>query len=124
MKFWNVLSRIDRVQKSMLFKIIASVAATALIIAALVTYGIQNSKLREQLALVQPDAELTKSFDEEIKKGEAAGKNASADPAAVSGDKQRAEVAANLKDQYESMVRSLNEIKERRLDLTTRVPPT
>jgi len=118
-KFWNLLSRLDRIQKSMLFKIIASVAATALVIAALVTYGIQNSKLREHLALVQPDAELNRALDEDIKKGEAAGKDASADPAVVSGDKQRAELAATLKEQSESMVRSLNEIKERRLDLTT-----
>ncbi len=123
MSFWNLLSRLDRVQKSALFKVVASVAVTLLMAAAVVTYGVQNSKLREQLALVAPDAELTASFDEAIRKGEQASKDAvpsdAAAAAAVSEDKERAAVAASLKDQYESMTRSINEIKERRLDLTS-----
>ncbi len=112
MKISDAMSSANRLQKTTLFKIVASVVVVLLGVAAFVTYTVQVARAAQTQGVtrVEPDAGVLASFD---KIGQT---NPQAGPEV---EKQQKEVAAALKAQYETVIRSINSIIDRRLDTGT-----
>ncbi|MGQ0626678.1 MAG: hypothetical protein ACT4PL_01095 [Phycisphaerales bacterium] len=102
----DTIDRLNRAQRTRAFKIGATVLAVLLAIAAVVTYGVRMSSMRADLGLIEL--------------GDGAPEAAAPLPEnATADDKERQEVAKALRDQYESVVRSLNAIRESSLSMET-----